>query len=140
MKVLGIDPGLKGGMAMLDSLRLCDKMRIPHTGNEVRFKYIFDYLCQHQPDAIVIEKPQMRGGNRGLLTSAKNYGGIIGVAKALGIEVVEVHARTWMAHYKLPAAKRLHIERCNQMGYKVFDDGEADAVLIARWWIDTQGE
>lgn len=144
MKVIGIDPGQKGAIVILDEdLILLHQMPEDATG-------ILAILSEHTDGHVFLEKAQAMsiGGAKQGTSSMFNYGvgfgTILGILTALKIPHTLVHPKTWckVMHQgttaddakkrSLEAARRLypHVEfirpRCRNP-----DEGYIDAILIA---------
>ena len=141
MKVIGIDPGQKGALVILDGdIITLHQMPEDATG-------ILAILSEHTTDShVFLEKAQaMPGqGNVSMFNYGVGFGTILGILTALKLPHTLVHPKTWckVMHQgtkadeakkrSLEAARRLypHVEfirpRCRNP-----DEGYIDAILIA---------
>lgn len=151
MKVAGIDPGLFGGLALIDEnlslAGLCDMpIRNIEGRREVDGVVLARILREWAPDFVVLEKVWGRAheGGKSAFSFGKCSGTIVGCLCALGIEYAEVAPATWMgvilkgrteegkarslawAHEKFPDAE-LETKRHRML------DGRSDALGLA-WY------
>jgi hypothetical protein len=156
-RVMSADPGIFGGLVLLDRGRISKayKMPIVKEGDNHRVDPLSIVYClqESQPQVVVMELPQFRPGSsaQSLGTTGINWGILYGVIKAQGIPIVTVHASVWTQ--KLHSLdKRCHeIEDTKAKAKLVFDklypaghgnpkikadhDGVIDAALIGFWWL-----
>jgi len=92
MKVLGIDPGKTGGLALADGGKMVKMEVMP----EDSF-FLINLLVDWSPDIVYLEKAQAMPGNGGvsMFTYAQGYGEIIGILKSLKIPYVLVRPTAW---------------------------------------------
>ena len=139
MIVVGIDPGKKGGLAIIELETL--KATVMDLCVEALIA-----LCENRGDEIVrvfIEK-QQAFPNQGVVSTAnlmRHYGELLGVLRAFRIPFEQVHPRRWQNSilgrgHGRKLRKRQAIEKARELfphakvGRK---DGRADALLIAEW-------
>jgi crossover junction endodeoxyribonuclease RuvC len=148
--VLGIDPGAKGGLALVerDTKVLHDGMRMPTL--KMRGKTILDVKRVREfiyglPTITVIEQVGSMPGQGSV--SAFSFGRITGAIEAITQEhsskgMVWVSPRKWKGYYKLGKNKQDSIDAAKlrfgkdyHWQYKA-DDGIAEAALIALWYLE----
>lgn len=142
MKVIGIDPGLTGALALLDDdgLRVVD---MPVVGKRADAHEITDILTAWgHVDLVVLEEVSTRPGlsAAAVLTTGINWGIVAGVIAALERPCRLIRPQTWTKALEVgsdkdahrAAAKRLYPNHADLFARKK-DDGRADAALIA-WW------
>ena len=147
MKIIGIDPGKKGALVILDGENVI-LHQMPEDANSIVL-----ILAEYTTDShVFLEKAQAMsiGGNKQGVSSMFNYGvgfgTILGILAALKIPHTLVHPKTWckVMHAgttaddakarSLEAARRLFPSvqlirpRCTKP-----DEGFIDAVLIAEY-------
>lgn len=155
MKILGIDPGLNGGMVLLEGSVVATFATTPTVpapngkGRDYHMGAIVDLLWEWKPDHLVIERAQAMPG-QGVVSMFRigfGYGMFLGMASALQIPLTIVHPKTWqkeifrdLAHDDTKAASaavasRLWpsidfraTERCKNV-----HDGLTDAACIAEY-------
>lgn len=158
--VLGIDPGLSGGLAIVGEGGPC-AIPMPTSKRRIDWQALVRVIHRVEPPVAAIEKvwsiPGFAGGN----TFAVSYGTYLGILHALHVPVVEIPPREWQAAY-LPrpsTARRTRTkgesdqDRVNRMGHGKaarkaalvriaesiwpglqFTSGTADAMLIAEYY------
>jgi hypothetical protein len=142
MIIIGIDPGINGAMAAVDSHGTCAIDDLPsvampgsgRTQRKIDGKALADLLRRHIPAGeaglVVMEDvhamPSSKSGS-GANTSLMHTKGMIeGVLGALRFELVLVNSRKWKGFYGLyPSAE--HMLR------RVKDHNRAESLLIAHW-------
>ena len=150
-RVCGIDPGLFGGLSLIDenySLRGLLDMPLRNNGGrrEADGTKLAEILREWTPDFCIVERVWGRAGEGGksAFSFGKCSGTIVGCLCALGIEYAEVAPATWMsallkgrteegkgrslawAHEHFPTAE-LETKRGRQL------DGRSDALGLA-WY------
>ena len=159
--VIGIDPGQTGAVAILHGTTgaLIAVEDMPVIDKRVNAAMLADLL---RPENAIGE-PNDLGYARMVVveavhampkqgvSSSFNFGhslGVIhGVIGALALPQCNVTPQEWKKHHRLiGTAKGASRQRATELYpahaslfARVKDDGRADAVLIARWWIDTHG-
>lgn len=164
-RVVGIDPGLDGGLVALDAAgRLIETKRMPTltmkkasggTRRLIDVAGIAAFLRTHSPCTVVIEdvysSPQM--GVVGAFSFGEGKGALRGVCGSLGLEILWVSPLTWKgklglllprgrgskaAHKK--ALKTVAIKKAQAWfpGVKGMEhDGQAEAALLASYGLLT---
>lgn len=136
---LGIDPGKKGALCVLDSEEMTvDCIDMPDTTAALH-----DFIA----DLPIIKKcavekpfyPQMIGVTNAAKI-AQAYGILIGALAWRDIPFVEVRSNKWKPAMDLSSSKNASREKASQMFpdqsdlfKRVKDDGRAEATLLA-WW------
>ena len=137
---IGIDPGKKGGIAILCSDNTIEYMKMPEVYSELlnlvnrmNSKKNLDNNNIH----CFIEQVQYRPQQRGVLTMITNYGRILGYLEAYYIPYTVVSSQRWKGHFKLFGKDKVEsINLANQLfGLKLKKtyDGIAEALLIAKY-------
>lgn len=153
MKILGIDPGQKGGLAIFDNGRYYDATPMPleKNGKYVDVAVLRNWLAPEKETLIAyIEEQHTRGNQGGNFTIGRNYGRIEAVLELLAIPHDRVRPTVWQ-NCMLSAEKHLcngntkeaAIMYCENQGYPVPmtsnrkdaspHDGVADALCIAAY-------
>ena len=146
---MGIDPGKRGGIAVLDGERV-EVYDMPD------LKGFIKVVKLEKPDLVVVEKQGVVKGNGviAIRELMKHYGELIGVLEALGIDYLEVLPRVWRKLYwgkrkfkshrerklaSLELAKKFFPEE--EYGIKIGKkDGRAEALLIALYGLSKVNE
>lgn len=159
--VLGIDPGVNGGLVGLraDTGDLALAWTMPTrtiAGAKGRMKRrlcgdaLMGMLRTAQPIAVFIEDPGVVMGGKGLKATTSPlsvaslhhcFGGIEACVDAIGVEARRVHATTWKRVYGLIGkgrGKEVSMNAAAQLwpelgSLRKRDDGIAEAALIARY-------
>jgi crossover junction endodeoxyribonuclease RuvC len=149
MIALGIDPGIRGGLAVVDNHdgvgRLLDAIDIPVLGGGARERVdvaaMRDWILRHQPSFALIERAQAMP--RQGASSGFKYGRATGALEAavtlclVPLEIVEPTA--WKRFWKLPPKDKEHgrqralqlFPAAHTLLARKLDHGRAEAALIA---------
>ena len=140
---IGIDPGVNGGVAIIDDKwkdKAIEAVKCPDT-----IKDMADYLNVHCYDNIkalcIIEKVHSFPGQgvRSVFTFGKNYGQWLGILASHDIPYKEVPPQTWMKHYgAMPrdrGQRKRHLKHLAQSLYPSIKVTlyNADAILLANY-------
>ena len=149
--VIGIDPGQTGAVAILHGTTgaLIAVEDMPVIDKRINAAALGDLLDPEVGAMVVVEA--VHAMPKQGVSSSFNFGhslGVIhGVIGALAMPQCNVTPQEWKKHHRLiGTAKGASRQRATELYpahaslfARVKDDGRADAVLIARWWIDTHG-
>lgn len=104
MSLLGIDPGLNGGLCAMHSPSLIEVQPMPVTeGGEIDTAIVRTILIAAKPSHVYIEKaqPMMRPGQTGGIKQTfafgVGYGKLKAIIEVLGYPYTEVRPQTWKA-------------------------------------------
>lgn len=145
MIYIGIDPGKKGGYALV-----CDGDVDTHPWDDEGFviwligvKAVAEANDEHILAAVEKVGAMPGNGSVSMFNFGKSAGYIEGVLTALGIPYQLVPPRRWKAAFSLTNDKGRSIEVCKKLfpgvdlkrteRCKVDSDGKAEALLIAEW-------
>lgn len=147
-RILGIDPGASGAMALLDGdvlVRVADMPTIMVKGrSKVLPGGVVDLIVAWKPDQIALEDVGAMPGQgvTSMFSFGRSVGILEGVIAALGYPLVMVRPATWKRAAGVPADKdaaRLMATRLwpdqSAMFSRKKDDGRAEAALLARWMV-----
>lgn len=99
MTILGIDPGSRGGLALLSEENgiMLEPMPL-NPDKSVDAQKIIGVLSGEDIRAAYIEKifALPKSGAASMLTFGKSYGVVMGVLHSLGLNVFEVRSQDWM--------------------------------------------
>ena len=97
MLAAGIDPGLKGAVAVLDRHGVHLAQPIPVLHGEIDVGALAALLLDPRPDLVVVERQQAmpKQGVASTYKTGRNYGLILGALQTLGLPVLEVRPRQW---------------------------------------------
>lgn len=153
MLVMGIDPGVKGGIALVspyeDDRRYCEAVDMPvydllgkpaASGKGIR-----RLIEEYRPSFIVVERVSaMRGwGSSTIFSFGRNVGIALGAVHGSGVPFGCVSPQKWKKHFGLNKDKGASRARASElfplsshMFERVKDDGRAEAALIAQYHIE----
>ena len=150
--IIGIDPGLKGGICVLDSSRpyIYEVLPMPVLGKEINSQAIRELIMIHHPEIVAIERQQSFPGQgiSSTFVTGDNYGFLKGIVAGTGFSYEIIHARRWqgemlkglpkgdktktsaaiMAIRLWPGQSWYASKRCTKV-----HDGMIDAALIAEY-------
>ena len=158
MTVIGIDPGLSGGVAVINP-ETSYALAMPVIDGRPDLNRLGDLYREERPDVIAVEECSIRPGESGrsALTIGRNWGLIVGHAMAFGYPLEIVTPQKWKAALGISKPKRGKDEpkespketkeRSIALALRLFpdvdlkatpkcrsySDGLAEALLIAEW-------
>lgn len=141
MKIVGVDPGLRGALALLDVEReaLLRVVDIVASEGQILAGAVADALADWMVDRVVIEKVHSmpRQGVRSMFTFGRALGTVEGICAALELPVDYLAPRVWKSKLGLgkdKSASRALASRIwapqRELFARVKDDGRAEAALI----------
>lgn len=150
MKVIGVDPGNSGAIAVLDTvnktLEVIDiptKIVVKNKKNrtDVDTVGLADFLVKHQSAIAIVEQVGAKptDGTVGAFTFGKSYGAVLGVLAANNIPVTDVSPQAWKRKagligedkdYSRTKASEL-FPKCSGLWKYKKNNGRAEAALIA---------
>lgn len=144
-RVVGIDPGITGGVACIDDGRLSHAVAMPVYNGLTSALDLCEILTNMQPDVVAVEKTQAmpKNGSVASFSLGMNTGIVHGVIGTLGHPLVMIRPVDWKRANGL-VGKDKNASRglaSSLWPYKaaafkrVKDDGVAEAALIARAYI-----
>ena len=152
---VGIDPGITGAIAVLDSggdiVEIHDmptvELKRGKTSKRHIDPYEFSLLSESYCGAATFYVEQVSAmpgqGITSVFSFGRSFGCIEGVLGALEVPYSFVTPQQWTRDLKVPQGKDGHRDLCRRtwpqhadLWKRVKDDGRADAALIARWgWL-----
>lgn len=147
MIILGIDPGVTGGIAFLDNHDgLITAEDMPNVAGELDVDAIIRMIQFHSPVLAFVERANAmpKQGVSSTFKFGVAYGSLRTIPAALKIPTFLVSARKWKSHFALDADKEKARALAIRLwpGYGLFerkkDHGKAEAALIARYGAETQ--
>jgi hypothetical protein len=144
--ILGIDPGLSGGIAFLSPFdgRMTAE-DTPVAGSVIDAANMAERIRQFAPTQAVIELVGAMPGQgvTSMFTFGRAFGTAIGIVQTLQIPIEFVSPARWKKHFRLPsdkeAARRKAIELYPSSAgsfSRKKDHGRAEATLLARYGAD----
>ena len=149
MRILGIDPGLNGALAILDdgTLEVFDVPAVEARtrGREVDWSEVARWIdaAGHIDQAIIESAGAMpQQGVASMFKFGFVCGGLRGIVAAHFIPVTDVTPKKWKGALAVPKAKDGARARASELfptyshlWQRVKDDGRAEASLIALWGV-----
>ena len=158
MKVLGIDPGLSGAIAILEDNKVINLFDMPvmsegkKNKRQLNSAQLVNIIKQNTSNdeeiAVVVEQVNAMPGQgvTSMFNFGQTFGAIKGVCAALELPIFFVRPSKWKKHFELinsskDASRTKVIEMypslSNQLSKKK-DVNKSDAVLIARFYNETR--
>ena len=141
MYIVGIDIGLKGAIASIDSNKPKDVMiwDMPLIEKTIDIVELKDIMYSLRDSHVFVEKaqPMPKQGVVSMFNYGKTYGIVLGVLSALEIPYTLVTPQAWKKEVlsSMEKDKVASIIRCQQLyphlKFKKTDHGKAEALLIA---------
>lgn len=146
MNIIGVDPGVGGALALLDTerwtLHLADMPQESGVKNRkaVSPAGVADLIEAARPDHVFVEhvhsSPQM--GVASAFSFGRSYGIVLGAAQRAGATLTEIKPAEWKRKTRTPKDKGGARKRAGQLFpsgtaffSRVKDDGRAEAAVIA---------
>lgn len=140
MRIVGVDPGTTGALALLVDGRLTEIADMPVLGKRVQGNQVADLLREWAPDVVVVE--DLHAMPRGSIASFSlgwSCGVVVAVVQTLSHPLVRLRATEWKKQLSLvgkdKSASRLLASELFPNAVEQFkrvkDDGRAEAALIA---------
>ena len=146
--VLGIDPGLSGGWAIIDSMggKWLDGGRMPlreHRGKQIIDGYQLGEVCSMASHAVIEQVSAMpRQGVTSSFRFGMSYGAALALVMQENLPFETVTPSVWKKAFGLSSSKRASLDAAKSYWPSMCkwdvlaNDGIAEAALIALWWID----
>ena len=158
MKIIGIDPGLSGGIAVLKNnfiKKLYDMPVMPEGKKNKRqlnsaqlAKLIKENIDKNEEVVIVVEQVNAMPGQgvTSMFNFGQTFGAIKGISAALELPIFFVRPAKWKKHFELlnsskDASRTKAIEMYPSVSgelSKKKDVNKSDAILIARYYSETR--
>tara|TARA_A100001388_G_C28754150_1_gene493979 strand:+ start:1158 stop:1643 length:486 start_codon:yes stop_codon:yes gene_type:complete len=158
MKVIGIDPGLSGGIAILQEKRVLGLFDMPVMSegkknkrqlNSAQLVNILKENIETKDEiAVVVEQVNAMPGQgvTSMFNFGQTFGAIKGVCAALKLPIFFVRPSKWKKHFELINSSKdssrtkvieMYPDLSNQLTKKK-DVNKSDAILIARFYTETR--
>ena len=158
MKIIGIDPGLSGAIAILENKKVLKIFDIPVMSEGKKNKrqlnsaqlvnIVRENINNNEEIVVVVEQVNAMPGQgvTSMFNFGQTFGAIKGVCAALRLPIYFVRPSKWKKHFELinsskDASRTKVIEMypylSNQLSKKK-DVNKSDAILIARFYSDTR--
>ena len=158
MRIIGIDPGLSGAIAILEDNKVIELFDMPVMSDGKKnkrqlnsahlVKLIRDNIKDSQDITMVVEQVNAMPGQgvTSMFNFGQTFGAIKGICAALGLPIFFVRPAKWKKHFELinsskDASRTKAIEMypsISEQLSKKKDVNKSDALLIARYYSETR--
>ena len=157
MKIIGIDPGLSGGIAVLENLKVLNIYDMPvmsegkknkrQLNSALLVNLIRENIDKNEDVSVVVEQVNAMPGQgvTSMFNFGQTFGAIKGISASLNLPIYFVRPSKWKKHFDLlnsskDASRTKAIEMyptfADQLSKKK-DVNKSDAILIARYFSET---
>jgi crossover junction endodeoxyribonuclease RuvC len=158
MKVIGIDPGLSGAIAVLEDRKVLSIFEMPvmsegkknkrQLNSALLVNIIKQNIKKNEEIVVVVEQVNAMPGQgvTSMFNFGQTFGAIKGVCAALGLPIFFVRPSKWKKHFELinsskdssrTKAIEMYPNLSGQLAKKK-DVNKSDAILIARFYSETK--
>ena len=158
MKIVGIDPGLSGAIAIMENNKVLSIFDMPimaegkknkkQLNSAQLVKIIKENIKMEDEVAVVVEQVNAMPGQgvTSMFNFGQTFGAIKGMCAALNLPIFFVRPSKWKKHFELinsskdssrTKAIEMYPKLSNQLAKKK-DVNKSDAILIARFFSDTR--
>ena len=158
MRIIGIDPGLSGAIAILEDSRIEEIFDMPvmpdgkknkrQLNSALLVKLIKDSIKNLEDTVMVVEQVNAMPGQgvTSMFNFGQTFGAIKGICAALGLPIFFVRPAKWKKHFELinsskdssrTKAIEMYPSISEQLSKKK-DVNKSDAILIARYYCETR--
>tara|TARA_B000000557_G_scaffold189151_1_gene155040 strand:+ start:411 stop:902 length:492 start_codon:yes stop_codon:yes gene_type:complete len=158
MKIIGIDPGLSGAIAVLENNKVLNIFDIPvmsegkknkrQLNNALLVNLLKENINQEEEVAVVIEQVNAMPGQgvTSMFNFGQTFGALKGICAALELPIFFIRPSKWKKHFELinsskDASRTKAIEmypKLSKQLSKKKDVNKSDAILIARFFSETR--
>ncbi len=158
MRVIGIDPGLSGAIAVLEDKKVLSIFEMPvmsegkknkrQLNSALLVNIIKQNMKKNEEIVVVVEQVNAMPGQgvTSMFNFGQTFGAIKGVCAALGLPIFFVRPSKWKKHFELinsskdssrTKAIEMYPNLSGQLAKKK-DVNKSDAILIARFFSETK--
>ncbi len=158
MKIIGIDPGLSGAIAILENNKVLHIFDIPvmsegkknkrQLNSALLVSLLRDNITNNEEVAVVVEQVNAMPGQgvTSMFNFGQTFGAIKGICAALDLPIFFVRPSKWKKHFELinsskdssrTKAIEMYPKLSKQLAKKK-DVNKSDAILIARFFSETR--
>lgn len=158
MIIIGIDPGLSGGIAVLDNNKVLELFDMPvmadgkknkkQLNSALLAKLIKESTSNTSESAVIVEQVNAMPGQgvTSMFNFGQTFGAIKGICATLELPIFFVRPSKWKKHFELinsskDASRTKAIEMYPHLAEKLSkkkDVNKSDAILIARFYCETR--
>ena len=160
MRIIGIDPGLSGAIAILDDLKISDMFDMPvmpegkknkkQLNSAQLVKIIKRHILSNDNTFVIVEQVSAMPGQgvTSMFNFGQTFGAIKGICASLNLPIFYVRPAKWKKHFDLinsskDASRTKAIEMYPSISdrlRKKKDVNKADAILIARYFKECKAQ
>ena len=158
MKIIGIDPGLSGAIAILENNKVLNLFDIPvmsegkknkrQLNSALLVSLLKENIKNDEEVAVAVEQVNAMPGQgvTSMFNFGQTFGAIKGICAALDLPIFFVRPSKWKKHFELinsskdssrTKAIEMYPKLSNQLSKKK-DVNKSDAILIARFFSETR--
>ena len=158
MKIIGIDPGLSGAIAILENNKVLNIFDIPvmsegkknkkQLNSALLVSLLKENISNDEEVSVVVEQVNAMPGQgvTSMFNFGQTFGAIKGICAALNLPIYFVRPSRWKKHFELinsskdssrTKAVEMYPKLSNQLTKKK-DVNKSDAILIARFFSETR--
>ena len=158
MKIIGIDPGLSGAIAVLENNKVINIFDIPvmsegkknkrQLNSALLVNLLKENINKEEEVAVVVEQVNAMPGQgvTSMFNFGQTFGALKGICAALELPIFFVRPSKWKKHFELinsskdasrTKAIEMYPKLSNQLSKKK-DLNKSDAILIARFFSETR--
>ena len=158
MKIIGIDPGLSGGIAVLENNKVLNIFDMPVMSEGKKNKrqlnsaqlvtLMKENILSNEEAVVIVEQVNAMPGQgvTSMFNFGQTFGAINGVCAALELPIFFVRPSKWKKHFELinsskdsirTKAIEMYPSLSSQLAKKK-DVNKSDAILIARFYSETR--
>ena len=158
MRIIGVDPGLSGGIAILEDNNVKEMFDMPvmsdgkknkrQLNNALLVQLVKDNIKDIEDTVMVVEQVNAMPGQgvTSMFNFGQTFGAIKGICAALSLPIFFVRPAKWKKHFELinsskDASRTKVIEMYPSIAEKLSkkkDVNKSDAILIARYYSETR--
>ena len=160
MKIVGIDPGLSGAIAILENNKVLNIFEIPvmsegkknkrQLNSALLVNLLKANINKEEEVAVVVEQVNAMPGQgvTSMFNFGQTFGAIKGICAALNLPIFFVRPSKWKKHFELINSSKdssrtkvieMYPSLSNQFARKK-DVNKSDAILIARFYSETRSK
>ena len=158
MKIIGIDPGLSGAIAVLENNKVINIFEIPvmsegkknkrQLNSALLVNLLKENINKEEEVAVVVEQVNAMPGQgvTSMFNFGQTFGALKGICAALELPIFFIRPSKWKKHFELinsskDASRTKAIEmypKLSKQLSKKKDVNKSDAILIARFFSETR--
>ena len=158
MRIIGIDPGLSGGIAIFENNKVKEMFDMPvmpdgkknkrQLNNAFLVQIVKDNIEDIEDTVVVVEQVNAMPGQgvTSMFNFGQTFGAIKGISAALELPIFFVRPAKWKKHFELiNSSKDASRTKAIEMYPSVSDElskkkdvNKSDAILIARFYSETR--